>query len=221
VTATEPSPGQPPSKGDRTRQSLLSAAIERFARDGFRGTSVADVCRDAGLSTTASYPYFPNKEALFVAAVDEDVDGLIRSAITLEVVEKEQHWGHTMMRSLIARSEQHPLARRIISGLEPDFTVRMLDIPALTQLRKDVAELMRALQVTGDVRRDIEPEQISNGIVVIVISLLMTSVQTGGSGFDLVAADVEAVLDAATRPPGDGTSPRREARSEQLRSQTH
>ena len=61
------------TKGDRTRSALLAAAVVRFAREGYRGTSVADVCRDAGLSTTASYPYFANKEALFVAAVDEDV----------------------------------------------------------------------------------------------------------------------------------------------------
>ena len=59
----------------------------RFAREGYRGTSVADVCRDAGLSTTASYPYFANKEALFVAAVDEDVAGLIDDAVSLVVVD--------------------------------------------------------------------------------------------------------------------------------------
>src|ERR1700728_4612199 len=70
------------TKGDRTRQALLKAAVVRFAREGFRGTSVADVCRDAGLSTTASYPYFANKEAIFVAAVDEDVAGLIDDAVS-------------------------------------------------------------------------------------------------------------------------------------------
>ena len=196
-----PAPNPAPSKGDRTRQSLIDTAIVRFAREGFRGTSVADVCRDAGLSTTASYPYFPNKEALFVAAVDEDVAGLIDEAVSLVGIESDQHWGHTMMRGLVDRLSVHPLARRIVSGLEPDFTIRLLDIPALDQLRKGVAELMRAMQITGEVRRDVEPDQMASGIVVIVISLLMTTVQTGGIGFDQVADDVEAVLDAATRPP--------------------
>jgi hypothetical protein len=37
--------------------------------------------------------------------------------------------------------------------------------------------------------------------VVIVISLLMATMQTGSVGFELVADDVEAVLRAATRPP--------------------
>jgi AcrR family transcriptional regulator len=145
-----------PSKGDRTRQSLIDAAIVRFAREGYRGTSVADVCRDAGLSTTASYPYFANKEALFVAAVDEDVAGLIDDAVSLVGIESDQHWGHTMMRNLIERMDFHPLARRIVSGLEPDFTMRLLDIPALDQLRKGVTELMRPAadrQVEPAVRR--------------------------------------------------------------------
>src|SRR5260370_42443038 len=60
------------TKGERTRRALLDAAIARFGRDGYRGTSVAEIARDARLSGTAAYAYFPSKEALFVAAVDED-----------------------------------------------------------------------------------------------------------------------------------------------------
>src|SRR5438876_11862517 len=59
------------TKGERTRQALLEAAIARFGRDGYRRTSVAEIARDARLGGTASYAYFPNKEALFIAAVDE------------------------------------------------------------------------------------------------------------------------------------------------------
>jgi AcrR family transcriptional regulator len=200
---TAPPPDQPnPTKGDRTRQSLITAAIARFARDGYRGSSVADICRDAGLSTTASYPYFPNKEALFVAAVDEDVAGLIVEGVSLVVVDTSpEHWGRVILGGLVDRMDHHPLARRIVSGLEPEFTVRLLDIPALAQLRKEVAALIADQQLTGAVRRDVEPVQMANGIVIIVISLLMTTVQTGGGAIELVADDVEAVLNAATRPP--------------------
>jgi AcrR family transcriptional regulator len=189
------------TKGDRTRQSLIEAGIIRFAREGYRGTSVADVCRDAGLSTTASYPYFANKEILFVAAVDEDVAELINEAVSLVLIDTEpEHWGRIMMRGLVDGMERHPLARRIISGLEPEFTMRLLDIPALSELRKTVTELIRVQQATGQIRLDIEPAQTANGMVVIVISLLMATMQTGSAGFELVADDVEAVLHAATRP---------------------
>jgi AcrR family transcriptional regulator len=190
------------TKGDRTRQALLKAAVVRFAREGFRGTSVADVCRDAGLSTTASYPYFANKEAIFVAAVDEDVAGLIDAAVSFVAMSEDaEHWARTMMRGLLGRLAEHPLAGRILRGLEPDFTMRLLHIPALEELRKSVTELIRVEQVEGVVRRDIDPAQTANGMVVIVISLLMAATQTGAAGIDQVVGDVESVLHAATRPP--------------------
>lgn len=197
-----------PTKGDRTRGALLAAAVVRFAREGYRGTSVADVCRDAGLSTTASYPYFPNKEALFVAAVDEDVAGLIDEAVSLVAVgEDPDQWGRLMMRALVAHMDAHPLASRILRGLEPEFTVRLLQIPALQELRKTVTELIRDQQMEGRVRQDIEPAETANGMVVIVISLLMATLQTSANAvgnravYEIVAADVESVLQAATRPP--------------------
>jgi AcrR family transcriptional regulator len=192
-----------PSKGDRTRQALLDAAVVRFARDGHRGTSVADVCCDAGLSTTASYPYFANKEAFFLAAVDDDVAGLIGDAVSLVAIEQNPDgWGGVMMQALLEHLADHPLAARIVKGLEPDFTMRLLYIPALQELRKTVTELIRGEQLSGRVRQDIDPAQTASGMTVIVISLLMASVQTGATGGDgQVAADVESVLGAATRPP--------------------
>jgi AcrR family transcriptional regulator len=193
------------TKGDRTRQALLDAAVVRFAREGYRGTSVADVCRDAGLSTTASYPYFANKEALFIEAVDEDVAGLIDDAVSFVLVDEDpDQWGRVIMRALVAHVDAHPLAGRILRGLEPDFTMRLLSIPALQELRKTVTELIREQQMAGDVRRDIDPGQTASGMVVIVISLLMATMQTGADtgDYELAANDVEAVLHAATRPPG-------------------
>ncbi len=192
------------TKGDRTRQTLLAAAVVRFAREGYRRTSVADVCRDAGFSTTASYPYFANKEALFVAAVDQDVAGLIDDAVSLVVLDEEpDQWARLMMRALIAHVGEHQLAGRILRGLEPEFTMRLLHIPALQELRKTVTELIRDQQMRGDVRQDIDPAPTASGMVVIVISLLMATMQTGANaaGFEQVAGDVEAVLQAATRPP--------------------
>jgi AcrR family transcriptional regulator len=196
------------TKGDRTRGALLGAAIERFAREGYRRTSVADVCRDAQLSTTAAYPYFGNKEALFVAAVDEDVAALIEQAVLLVALgEDPDQWGRIMMRALVAHMDEHPLAGRILRGLEPEFTMRLLQIPALEDLRKTVTELLRDHQLSGSVRRDIDPPATANGLVVIVISLLMATLQTGADAagyavvYEQVAADVDSVLQAATRPP--------------------
>src|SRR2546427_2292242 len=125
-------------KGERTRRALLEAAIARFGRDGYRGTSVAEVVRDARLSGTAVYAYFPNKEALFIAAVDEDAAAVIEEGLAeLSDGSDVSQWRQTLIFTLIGAVQRHPLARRVLSGLEPEFTVRLLEIPALEQLRKE------------------------------------------------------------------------------------
>src|SRR3989454_12682105 len=102
------------TKGARTRQALLDAAIARFGRDGYRRTSVAEIARDAGLSGTATYAYFPNKEALFVAAVDEDAAAVIEEGLASLEDANVEHWRRTLMFTLFAAVERHPLARRVL-----------------------------------------------------------------------------------------------------------
>src|SRR5437870_13406140 len=124
------------AKGARTRRALLDAAVARFGRDGYRGTSIAEIARDARLSGTAAYAYFPNKEALFVAAVDEDAAAVIQEGLSSIVDHTElDRWRETLIFALLAAVARHPLARRVLAGLEPDLTVRLLSLPALEQLR--------------------------------------------------------------------------------------
>ena len=129
----QPPAAPAPSKGDRTRQALLRAAVVRFARDGYRGTSVADVCRDAGLSTTASYPYFANKEAFFVAAVDEDVAGLIGDAVSFVAIDENlEGWGGVMIQALLDHIPHHPLAASTSWRTLPDScSLRMSSVTVL------------------------------------------------------------------------------------------
>ena len=135
-----------------------------------------------------------------MAAVDEDVSGLLDDAVHLVDFTSSRSWVNPVMGNLIDCLDTHLLAKRIVSGLEPDFTMRLINIPALEQLRVTLADLISRHQAAGTTRRDIKPEQMASGMVTIVISLLIANVQTGGSSFGRVSADVEAVLDAATRP---------------------
>jgi len=190
------------TKGKRTRQALLEAAIARFGRDGYRRTSIAEITRDAQLSGTAAYAYFSNKEALFIAAVDEDAAAVIEEGLSSMTGDVDpHHWRRTLIFTLLSAVERHPLARRVLSGLEPEFTVRLLGIPALEQLRKESTERIRAQQLAGEVRDDIDAQQIANGLTTIVLSLLMSLLQTGADLATVVGPDVAAVVEAALSPP--------------------
>ncbi len=191
----------PATKGEHTRQAILRAAIERFGRDGYRATSVADIARDASVGGTVAYAYFPNKEALFLAAADEDAAAVVEEGLAHIADGTVRDWRATLMGRLITAVDAHPLARRLLAGLEPEVTPRVLGIPALAELRKAIAERLRAEQATGSVRDDIDPSAIANGVVTIVLSLLMSVVQVGTDAAVMYGDDVLAVFEAAVDAP--------------------
>ena len=186
------------TKGAQTRQAILDAAITRFGRDGYRATSIADIARDASVGGTLAYAYFSNKEALFRAALDEDAAGVIHEGVSSLLAQPTlDDWLPSLMTTLVAAVDHHPLAKRVLAGLEPEVTGRVLDIPALAELRKVCAERLRDGQLEGTARPDVDPVRIANGVVAIVLSLLMSVVQLG---LDVAAEhqlDVAAVLNAA------------------------
>ena len=192
------------SKGALTRQAILHAAITRFGRDGYRATSVADIARDAAVGGTVAYAYFADKEALFLAAIDEDAAGVIHEGLSTAFDNPGVNWQQTLLFTLVDAVERHPLARRLLAGLEPEVTDRVLEIPVLAELRKACAERLRAEQIAGTVRPDIDPVAIGNGIVSIMLSLLMSVVQVGTTAALAYGTDVAAVFEAAldrTPPP--------------------
>jgi AcrR family transcriptional regulator len=199
-SSSSPALAGEPSKGNRTRARLLDVAVARFARDGYRRTSVSDIARDAGVTPAAVYAYFAGKEALFVAAVDRDADGLIESARTAR-------GGATVVQRLVAfldalasRLEQHPLARRVLAGREPEVIGRLLDLPSLGALREEMTAELRAAQQDGELRRDLDVDDLARGVETIVLALLLGEVQAGPVDDDRVRG-VATVLQAALSLP--------------------
>lgn len=67
--------------GSDTRSRILDAAFACFAAQGYAGTAMADIARAAGLSRTALYNHFPDRDAVFLAAVQRVNDGVL-AAVT-------------------------------------------------------------------------------------------------------------------------------------------
>ena len=188
-------------RAERTRAALLEAARERFARDGYRATSVADVSRDAGVGPTTAYVYFANKEALFFAAVDDDLTSLFDElGLALITLGPDDELADRLLDVVLAIVEEHPLARRLLAGLEPEVTARVLDADAFADLRAAVAALLRQGQSDGRIRPDLPAGELADGMVAIVVAAAMVSVQVGptvqetfGPGFATVIRGVLTV----------------------------
>jgi AcrR family transcriptional regulator len=191
-----------PGKGERTRQRLLDIAVQRFAADGFRRTSVSDIAREAGLTPAAAYAYFAGKDGLFHAAVDADAGALIeaaRMAGAKGASAREQLF--LFVAELRVRVDDHPLARRVLSGLEPEVAARLLTIPSLVALTAALADDLAEAQAAREIRADVDPAEVAVGLETIVLALLMAELQTGLTVEPERQAGVLAVMDASLRPP--------------------
>jgi AcrR family transcriptional regulator len=112
------------STGRRRRKAarpaeLIDAAVEVFAEKGFAAARLEDVARRAGVSKGTAYLYFPNKEALFKAAIQEVV--VRRIAVGERDVEEWQGPTAALLRRVleewakVIRSRQGGLLKLILA----------------------------------------------------------------------------------------------------------
>jgi AcrR family transcriptional regulator len=190
-------------KGERTRRALLTAAVQRFAADGYQRTSVSDVARDVGVTPAAVYAYFPSKEALFAAAVNADAEELVALAanVLIDFLDHDSlpHVITQLAEEVLGAVDSHPLARNVLSGREQLPATDVLDLPSLVNLREALAGGIEYGQAMGQVRAGIDPKVMALGLESIVLSQLAISVQEGYSAERWHA--VVAVMQAALEPP--------------------
>jgi AcrR family transcriptional regulator len=93
----------PERRRERTRATLVEAAAEVFAEEGFERASLAAIADRAGFTRAAIYPYFATKRDLLVAAINEYVDRFLAryaAAVAerpppLELAEAVRRWAES------------------------------------------------------------------------------------------------------------------------------
>lgn len=71
----QPDPIEPTAREsaqDARRSQILDAARTCFARSGFRGASMQEICQEAKMSPGGLYRYFPSKEAIIEAIAQDE-----------------------------------------------------------------------------------------------------------------------------------------------------
>lgn len=64
-------PGKRSQAVSAKKQAILSAALETFSQFGIHGTRLEQVAEQAGVSKTNLLYYYPSKEALYVAVMQQ------------------------------------------------------------------------------------------------------------------------------------------------------
>jgi len=162
---------------DARRRQILEAAVRCFARDGFQGATIPDICAEAALSVGAVYSYFASKDAIVAALAESGrraTAGLIGDAPGETPIERLRAVLGALMRPGAAETFQldvrawgeaigNDTLRAVVTDSQAETTA------ALTALLRPLAEargiaaealgaLVTAVIAGSEVRRAISPD---------------------------------------------------------------
>ena len=122
------------------------AALKRQGDVAFGNVVGSNIYNILGIGGTTAYVHYENKETLFLAAVDADLTALfVEFGEALFGIAPTEGPAHRILDAVLSTVADHPLAERLLAGLEPTFTERVLQSEAFGELRRAIAELLRAL----------------------------------------------------------------------------
>lgn len=180
-------------KRELQSRRILRAATVCFVRSGFQGASMQEICREADMSPGALYRYFPSKEAIIEAIVDEarknDAEILTEMAGCDDVVEGIVQAFYNHLR-LTEESGLRPLFVEIRAEAMRNETVR----DTCQQNEDHVRESFRQYLETA--RRDgrIDPIVSVDAVVTVLMSVGEGLIMADLSDRELSAADIQKAL---------------------------
>jgi AcrR family transcriptional regulator len=157
-----------------TRASLLEAAAAEFAREGRDGANVNRISRRAGFAQGTVYNYFPSKDELFFAVVEEacsraaaGADSVPETAATRErllaAVAADVDW---------ARNNEAFARVLVREALAADIDVYVHIIQAAAPFMEKVVTILVDGIQRGDIGDDIPVEQLTLTLVGLTLLLL-------------------------------------------------
>jgi AcrR family transcriptional regulator len=102
------------SNNDESRTEIVRSAKRLFQQYGYKKTTVSDIAKALGKVKSAIYYYFPDKESLLRAVIDEEIGKLIGSindAVEMASTPEEKLKAYALTRSFEIRSLSTEYAR--------------------------------------------------------------------------------------------------------------
>lgn len=133
---------------DARPQELLDAALGLFVEKGFANSSAEEVARRAGVSKGTLYLYFPSKEELLKAVIQQNLGERIAAGAALAA----RHTGP---------------ASAVLADLLPDWWGQLYDSPAAGVFKLVITEVRNFPDIAGFYARAVvEPAaQLLGGVV--------------------------------------------------------
>jgi len=193
----------------QTHTRLLKAAAQVFSLRGFEGASVDEIAETAGFSRGAFYAHFTNKEALFLALLDqcladealalqnlfereESLAARLTAASrwTPPVLENPLAW-RVLVTEFLLHAARHPEVQEELAAryrqqrqIATRLLVQVYEEQGRTPLVpiEQLAEAVLALLHGLDMRRLIVPEALPEHLPTLILSLLLTGEENSLQG---------------------------------------
>ena len=153
---------KPRADAIRNRERVLEAAKAVFSQGGPEA-SLEAVARRAGVGIGTLYRHFPTREALYEAVYRREVEQLVELAKHLETkiapVEALRHWLRAGV-EFMATKKGMAAALAMAAHGSPELVAYSLD-----RLTRAVGELLQRATAAGEIRADIDPEDLFRALV--------------------------------------------------------
>ncbi|MBW2240910.1 MAG: TetR family transcriptional regulator [Deltaproteobacteria bacterium] len=177
-----------PRDAVRTRAGILAAATAAFAAHGLGGARVDEIARGAGVNKALLYHYFGNKQALFLAVLEEVYANIRGAEAALEL--ETENPPEAMERLVDFTWEyflEHPEFITLLNSenlhrarhLKRSKQVRALHHPLVDR----IGEILERGIARGDFRADVDPVQLYISIAALGYFYL-SNAHTLGTVFD-------------------------------------
>lgn len=165
------------TEADGTARRLLDAAVERFASQGIRRTTMDEIARTAGVARATLYRHVTTREELVQAVLDRELGRFLGAAeARVEHLQDPRERVLEGLVSMLLVARGHPLLSRL-AQLEPDLILPLLTVragPTLQRNQRRLARHLRAAQRQGVVRDDVDPGTVAELLARLCQSLLLT-----------------------------------------------
>ncbi len=158
-----------------TRHQILKAALSVFGAKGYSATTLQEIAREAGVTRGAIYWHFDNKAELYNALIE--TYSARGATVTRQAVAQGGSLVDILRRifiRLLEAVEEEPDLRAIMeihlfkTGLSRDLQPgRERQVQAAETLLSGIAEAMRRGIATGELRDDLQPEEMARAFLAL------------------------------------------------------
>jgi len=162
-------------KHDR-RQDILAAAMELFAKNGFRGTTTRDLATQAEVNEAIIFRYFNNKEELYRAILEhkagENRNARVEELDRLAAVNDDEKFFQALGRNFLEKHEKDTTFYRLLlfSALEGHQLSEMF-VASMTA-RNPITNYIQK-RIDEGAFRQVDPELAARGLLGMFASFVL------------------------------------------------